>query len=1070
MKPLEDRVAEELDRVAQRLVERVFTPGDERPVPELVRLGRTLFADDWPDDMESRSEDANDVARAKAHVLAQLLRLGGDQLEETFGGITEQEAVLRLFNLSGGTSRPEVVPVTTTGLDGKVYSHIRTALLEKAGILPQSRNAYVQLNRLRTRLARTLIDLAVPVPVVSEPAKSASGVLVIRSVVTDEYVPRPAYEQEIRQLRDAGEPHVWLWGDAGTGKTRLARAANRDRIAERSVRVLAAGNAQALDAQLAELLVSVGVPAAAVNPTNSRAHFVEQLAKETLPKVLVLDDAPVEPIVDGSLIGALCAARGSFLIFTSIGAPPAAYCGPRIEIREMTDAESEQMIRSRLPQISDPDLAQLRQTLGARPLAIEHSCAFLRETGLPVFDYCHALTREPAATLDAAGEQYGRTLTQVYRMILGRLSSSTDVLRALDLLVFSTDLMTLSLLAEVWMDGLELPAAMPDSPGEIDNDYLRSASLWCGAWTGVKYIDPTRLPKIDPVKSVALRQALRRLEAFGLVRADGARLVMHQLTRAVLRALRDDQADNIYQRIRQTVYDTVRAENWKGGDALSVTRLWWAPQLREALARAIRTIPDLSQVSMDDAIRLATLAAVMMRAHRQVGIDPAIVVDDAARAAVAALVRHQLTPESDPGRPALWTAYTHIHTELLEFFQLQRGFDRSADAFPRGDQEPTPFQRWAANTIRLKHATEWDLARHYLTPEEQQAREHNTVGWRLGATGEHATITRVRASAEDAITVATIYYDQARWDAAIDALEHAYGCYLQIGASVEAIRGAIDAGRRLARVHLRAGHLEKAAVWLDRIVREVYQQRSECTFNGKPSPFKLVDRLLEAQVQQARAELETIALVLEWDKPDTEITSEIIATVLEPRLEHAKQAVELVRALRANRLVPEFSMHALRLQILTNTMEGIDALSPQFDHNREPYRAALSQLQVHTLLTPFMATMLMLSEAEFEAYRQTLPVEQTEFAGQVRAARGQMGNQLVELAQEVGVTHGNPYWHVRGVCAAAILATAAGADPAWAASLRDTAKEGARNIGRPDWADKIDGLWETNGGLWLLGY
>lgn len=1066
---------EELREVAGRLVPRVFGVEAQYPrkaqepleIPILGGVIEKAFPDEW--------------RQSHVNALELTLRVAIRRLEGKFPPgdpqwkpnrlITNQEVALHYFNLDGAPELPSVKAIDTSddikykGVGAKGYNKVLYELKKQVGFDGGTSTFARFLTALRHLLAKVLLDPAFPSTSTSTPAPT-SGVVAVRSTLSDEYVPRPEYEQRIRQLRDAGERHVWLWGDAGTGKSRLAQAANRDLVAERSVKILPCADEQVLHKKLGDLLVEVGVSGSEINPLTLWALFNRQLGVGGLPKVIVIED-----LTDLGQIQRLTEMNhDSFLVFTSIARPPERYSGDIIEVLSMDEAESEQMIRSRLPGIGDGNVVMLNAVLAGRPLAIEHSCAFLRRTGMPVREFCQELSREPAATLDKAGKRFGRTLTQVYGLVLDQLASSPEAIRALDLLVFSTDLMTLPLLAEIWVDGLELPAAMPEVDTELDQDYIRSASLWCGAWTGVKFIDPTRLPKINPLDSVDLHEAVLQLEDSGLVRSDGARLVMHQLTRAILRSLRDEQADNIYQRIRRTVYDTVVAENWKGGDALSATRLWWAPQLREALSRALRAVPNPDQVSADEATRLATLAAVMLRAHRQVGIDPRIVLDDAIRALVVASFHHRTLAESDPDRDALLTAHRSLHIEVLEFLVLLSGFDRGVDSFPNFGQPPAPHQWWLANTIRLTQATEWDLAHHYLGSDERQAREHNTIGWRLGATGDHPTLQGVRNSAEDAITMATLYYDQARWKEAIDALEHAYGCYLQIGASVEAIYGAIDAGRRLARVHLRTGHLHDAAAWLDRIAREVYQQRSECTFNGNPSPFKLIDRLLEAQVQQARAELEMTALVLEFDKPDTEITPEIIATVLQPRHERAKQAVELVHALRANRLVPEFSMHALRLQILTNSLEGIDALRPQFDHDKEPYRAALSQLQVHTLVTPFMATMLMLSEAEFDTYRQTVPVEQAEFAGQIRAARDQMGNQLVELAQEVGVTHGNPYWHVRGVCAAAILATAANADPAWAASLRDTAKGGARNIGRPDWAEKVDGFGNTNEGLWLIGY
>ena len=122
----------------------------------------------------------------------------------------------------------------------------------------------------------------------SKATSSPGGVSVVRSVLSDTYVPRPEYEQMIRQLRDAGELHIWLWGDAGTGKTRLARAANRDRLAERDVPVLTPQDEKSFQEQKTRLVLQSGVKIGEVNPATFEWLFASSSARANCRRCLSL--------------------------------------------------------------------------------------------------------------------------------------------------------------------------------------------------------------------------------------------------------------------------------------------------------------------------------------------------------------------------------------------------------------------------------------------------------------------------------------------------------------------------------------------------------------------------------------------------------------------------------------------------------------------------------------------------------------------------------------------------------------------------------------------------------------
>lgn len=1056
----------ELRDLAGRVIDRAFTSvGRNGPLPlaGLTELALTHCPAVWRDN--------------RTTALETVLRAAIDRLPHTEAlkdsTMPLRAAVCMLYNIDAPDLGVRKIPLDDV-VDQKLYGHLRAELVRVAKPAAEDSTIRETFNKIRRRLARILTDPNFDLTpgdgphttTDTRPDGHTAGQMLVTPVLTDGFVARPHYETLIRSRRDAGQRLIWLHGDAGTGKSRLARAAHRDLVNDDQVPVLHAGDRGRLEREATALLATAGVPVQTINPTNLWPTVGAFLSSDQAPPVVVLDDLPP----DSDILDLLGAPACTILMVTSRNAPPARYNENAVRVGELAPDELRDMLASRLPDVDENARDQLATTLGGRPLAIEHSASFLRETGMSVAEYCTALTTEPGAVLDAAGQQYGQTLTAVYQLTLERLASSFDVLRALDLIVFTAPgIMTPGVLVEAWADGVELPEAVRQA-GDVDEEYIRSASLWTAAWPGVTTIEPTRLPRISALAQVRLHAAIRRLDEYGLIRSEGGVLVMHPLTRTILRELRQDQADNIYDRLIRAVYDTVVAERWSGGDALSLSRLWWAPHLRAAVARAGSDVDRLLNAPTDEVIRTATLAAMMIRAYRQAGLPVRDIYREVTPALAAASVRHSHRNAPIPDEQALTKALHDILLEIHEWLVLEKGFDTSIDSFPHPGREPTGAQRWFANSARLRYPTEWQLAHHVANPAERERAARETY---TAAQASNSGPRQLRQAAEAAMAVAACAHDAAQWPEAIAALERAYGCYLQVGANVEAIRGAMDAARRLSRTHLRAGHIDDAGAWVVRVLNEVYLPRSESSYNGKPSPFKLRDVLLELQLQQAKVEVELAAALRDWDRPDFDVEPSTIHEFAGARFARTNQALGALLRTDARRLVPEYVMYLFRLLALTGQERDhapVRQLAEWFERDGLDYQHDLLSLQLATMGVLAVAAWVSVPDEHLDELLAGQPAQVAEVAMQTRGNRQELGDALYDLAHKVGTVHRNRYWHARGLAATVLLGTEAGRADAWITAVRDELEQVATAIQRPDLIESVDGFATTNSGLWLYGY
>lgn len=1055
--PSTEVVADELKRIAERVYSRVFgapeSAGRKPLEPISVPNVATIAKQHWPDQWQEGPTEA----------IGLTLRRAAEQLKGNFGNwqgvqISAHEVAVRYFNLGhkGSASCPPIAPVVLHDpafekvggdLYNKVVASLRAAISGK-GIIVSKQTINRKLGQLRSDLANILISLdrSRAVPAGADVGKKSEMSAPVRQAPVDEYVARPEYEHIIRGCRSTDDRRIWLYGEAGTGKTRLAQAANSDIINEASVPVLSADDPVHLERQVAALIVRNGIAAESVNPTNVWPLFLQLAQEAGLPPVVVFDD-----MRDVKVLDLLEVEISVMLIFTSVHRPPARYCGPSLEVQEMSPPQSEEMIKSWLPNISREDLAALFDALHGRPLAIEQSCTYLRDTRMSIPAFCLAIKQGPARTLENIGH-HDRTLTRVYELILETLSAAPGILQVLDAILFTHRIIAEDMLSHLTMRSADV------------RDNADQTILEIGALPGVVYIDDkTTIPHVGD-SPVSLYAAIRRLKDFSLVRSDtqGA-IVMHQLTRVILRQLRENFAEIVCDQIVDTIDEMTEASGWGGGDALPMHVIIWSWHLHSVFDLIDNTDSYLSLMTAKRLSRLVRACAVMLRAFRQCNLPI-----------------HELLGSMDN----IWktvTAREVYLSESLPDVELRRNMSQfivertelailstSGGAISTG-VEHNPLLRRLLSGIVLSHDTEWELATHFVDVGRW---EHKAHQGHVGAKVLRLSGSCYKELARDAVRISSIFYTQARWKDAIAALEHAYSCYIKVGGNVECIRGAIDAARRLARVNTRAGSLNDAALWLAR-AHWVIDTRSHAVV-ADLKPFYLNDQILELQMLLTFNELELTQKIFEWDTYDFELSAgdrcefvgrarpELDQGYARCRYDEACDMVVNSPFAFPGRYIAELLMYKWRLEEIDYSVDwnrdDTRALEQAYRSEGLVYQHSLLRLQQLTAEAPTVASIFRV---------EGVGASHTD---DDRANAVKIADAIYQLSSSMASSFSNPYWHARGLCAAHILGMAAGSTRPWLRKLRSELHMAAEAINRLDWIDKVEQYPYESNGLWLVGY
>jgi hypothetical protein len=287
-----------------------------------------------------------------------------------------------------------------------------------------------------------------------------------------------------------------LQGMGGVGKTQLAMEyAHRFADSYDVAWWVNAGQAGLIGDQFATLGAALGC----IQPGAETRAVREAVLAELHQRgrwLLVFDNAETPADVGPWLPGG-----GGHVLITSrerawaeIGAP--------VEVDVLARAESVTILRDRAAGLGAPEADRLAAQLGDLPLGVAQAAGFMAETGMPAAQYLDLLATQAGTLLDQAapGSSYPRSLAAATRLAVDRLEGDDPAAAQLA-----------SVCAFLG------PAPVPEdlftsTPGELPGELAARAA--------------------DPL---AWRQTLARLARHSLARIDPGGLMLHRLTRAILR-------------------------------------------------------------------------------------------------------------------------------------------------------------------------------------------------------------------------------------------------------------------------------------------------------------------------------------------------------------------------------------------------------------------------------------------------------------------------------------------------------------------------------------------------------
>ena len=391
-----------------------------------------------------------------------------------------------------------------------------------------------------------------------------------------DYINRPQYEDQFAAHLQAGARIFLLYGDAGTGKTTLARHlamshanasgdAQTSGLREGRATFIEINSQAAADVILYEDVSSalqdlgVEVPATAL----LRRRFREVIASDQAPRAVLLDNAEnwkdVEALVPET--------PNCVVLVTSRQKLTKSAAVVSLPIGKMTADEAAQMIRSQLPDLGDEGAARLAGRLDYRPLAIRHACGFLAQpprygqSAMTVESFLELLQNDTATVMDSVVHQTDEpTLTTIYRLTIGALEPNP--LKLLDYI-----------------------AAM--GMGMVSTDLLRMM------WNGDDLFSTGK--RESSVPNLTFDHALTILEQRCLVvmqsyrGADDRFVLMHPLTNQIISELRKQACTAIRRSVLQAMEDAPILSDWQIDKTLPISQSNRALGFRMLLTQLFRT-------------------------------------------------------------------------------------------------------------------------------------------------------------------------------------------------------------------------------------------------------------------------------------------------------------------------------------------------------------------------------------------------------------------------------------------------------------------------------------------------
>lgn len=376
--------------------------------------------------------------------------------------------------------------------------------------------------------------------------------------IYDGYIPRQDYHDEFDQLIALGHKLIALVGEPGNGKTRLADGLIATKLQPSDTRIYLPVNAE--DECVSIILEELGRRGEHIYGATLKQvipAFARMLCTDSAPKYVIIDN-----LEDSSLLAAtvLPAARSVVVVTSRVNLLPRNR-GVPIKVGPMTLEEACELGRSFLPNHSEEEVAQLAETVGYRPLAIDHASLGLIAMGMTIDQFCKDFSQAPAkvmrqAKLPDTSDPYQQSMTWMYEQILSRMRQR-DV-------EYGTKVASLFELA-AFVDNIDIPA-----------DLLQLA-------LGMA------VPPADAVTTTAeFISARRELMRLHLIDMHSEKFEIHQLTHVLVRDILRDRKVEICLPLFQLTRDIAKSLET---DLVDIQGSGWGHHLSTLL----RNLADVDQ-------------------------------------------------------------------------------------------------------------------------------------------------------------------------------------------------------------------------------------------------------------------------------------------------------------------------------------------------------------------------------------------------------------------------------------------------------------------------------------------